>query len=327
MSAFIKNIQNTAHTYQLWSRGSKILVGVSGGPDSVCLLDVLAFLSKKYDWQLRIAHVNYGLRSDDSNEDEVFVRGLAKQYDIPCSILKPKITRRSNLEESLRDIRYTFFEKTLQKYGLDVVAIAHTLDDQAETVLMRLIRGSGLAGLRAMQPKTGTIIRPFLETTRKDVMLYINKQGLSYRIDSSNEDTRFFRNNIRHKLLPYLQKNFNPAIKEVLANTARIVGEDYDALLSFAELCPITFCQDTKALSFQASDLLTLSMSMQKMVLRNFLTIVQGDVKGIVSAHIDEMLKMIRSNKSKVKTISFQGLVITHKGTRVTLSLETKATP
>lgn len=296
-----------------------MLVGVSGGPDSACLLDVLFVLSKKYDWQLRIAHVNYGLRGNDSTEDELFIRSLAKKYKLPCSVLKPKITQRANLEEALRDIRYDFFEKTRQKYAFDAVAVAHTLDDQAETLLMRLIRGSGFSGLRAMQPKTSAIIRPLLETTRKDVMHYIKKQGITYRTDSSNTDTRFFRNNIRHRLIPYLQKNFNPGIQEVLANTARIVGEDYDTLLSFADLCPLTFHHTKKGLYFQSGDLLALSTSMQKMVLRKLLTVIRGDIKGITSAHIDEVLKMLHSTKSKTKTLSFQGFDITSKGTTTTI--------
>ncbi|MDD5083891.1 MAG: tRNA lysidine(34) synthetase TilS [Candidatus Moranbacteria bacterium] len=319
MSAFIKSIQNTAHTHHLWSKGSKILVGVSGGPDSVCLLDILVVLSKKYDWELRIAHVNYSLRGKDSAADERFVKGLAKRHSIPCSVLKPKITGTNNLEEVLRDIRYDFFEKTRQKHHLDTIAIAHTLDDQAETVLMRLIRGSGLSGLRAMQPKTGTIIRPFLETSRKDIMSYLKKQGLIYRIDASNEDMRFLRNRIRHKLLPYLRENFNPSIQDVLAHTAHIVGEDYNTLLSFAELCPIIFHQEEQTISFQASDLLALSISMQKMILRNFFTILRGDVQGICGTHTNEVLKMLSSDKSKIKTLSFQGLTVTYRGTTVTM--------
>lgn len=319
MSAFIKNIQNTAHAHQLWSRGSKILVGVSGGPDSICLVAILVFLSKKYDWHLRIAHVNYDLRGTDSAEDEVFVRNLATHYHLPCSVLKPKITEQSNLEEYLRDIRYAFFEKTRQKYAFDTVAVAHTLDDQAETVLMRLIRGSGLSGLRAMQVKTGTIIRPFLETTRESILAYIKQQNLAYRTDHSNTDARFLRNNIRHQLIPYLQKHFNPAIKEVLATTASVIGEDYAQLQSATTACPIPFSYVDQILTFQAHDLLRLTPSSQKMVLREFLRLIRGDMKGITSAHISEVLKMLQSTKSKIKTLSFGGLHIVCTGTTVSI--------
>lgn len=319
MSACIKNIQNTANTHHLWSRGSKILVGVSGGPDSVCLLDILVFLSKKYAWQLHIAHINYGLRDMHSDEDEAFVKNLAQHYKIPYSVLKPKITQTTNLEEILRDIRYAFFEETRKAHVLDSVAVAHTLDDQAETVLMRLIRGSGLSGLRSMQPKTGTVIRPLLETTRKDVLHYLKKQGLIYRTDDSNTDPRFFRNNIRHKLIPYLQTHFNPSIKEVLASTARIVGEDYDMLLSFTEVCPIPFHHNKQVITFQATNVLALHPSTQKMVLRNFFSLVRGNLKSITNAHTDELLKMLHSTKSKNQAISFGGLRIERKGNIVSM--------
>jgi tRNA(Ile)-lysidine synthase len=327
MSAFIKNIQNTAHANNLWSRGSKILVGVSGGPDSVCLLDVLFFLSKKYAWQLHIAHINYGLRGDDSDGDEAFVKDLAQQYKIPCSILKPNITQSANLEEALRDIRYAFFEKTRQEHAFDSVAVAHTLDDQAETVLMRLIRGSGLSGLRAMRPKSGVIIRPLLETTRKDIEHYLKKGGLIYRTDTSNTDTRFFRNNVRHKLIPYLQEHFNRSIKEVLANTARIVGEDYDKLLSFTEVCPIPFHHHAQMITFQASNVLALHPSTQKMVLRNFFSLVRGNLKSITNAHMDELFKMLHSIKSKSQTISFGGLTVERKGNVISITHASPTTP
>lgn len=311
MSAFIKTIQNTAHTHKLWSRGSKILVGVSGGPDSVCLLNVLVFLSKKYDWQLHIAHVNYNLRGDDSQEDAIFVQSLAKQYDLPYSVLTPTITEQSNLEERLRDIRYNFFEETRCKHKFDTIAIAHSQDDQAETILMRLIRGSGLAGLRAMQPKTGRIIRPLLETSRADILHYLNEHKLTYRIDQSNTDTRFFRNDIRRNLLPYLQKHYNPAIKEVLANTANIISEDYEVLHTLVESCPLPFSQDNQGVIFQRNDFLALDISMQKMLLRKFLTLTQKDIKGVTSAHIQESLKFISSPQQKIKTLSFVHSILT----------------
>lgn len=319
MSAFVKSVQNTAHAHDLWSRGSKILVGVSGGPDSACLLDVLVFLAKKYDWKLRIAHVNYGLRGKDSDADEAFVRSLAEHYIIPCSVLKPEIKQTSNLEEHFRDIRYRFFEETRLAHGFDLIAVAHTLDDQVETFLMRLIRGSGLSGLRAMQPKVGVIIRPLIETIRKDVIAYLEDKKLSYCIDSTNTDERFFRNKIRHQLIPYLQKEFNPSIKSTLANMARIIGEDYRVLASLTESYPIDFQYTNNMVTFRSDDLLALQPSMQKSSLRYFCSLVKGDLRAITGANINETLKMLRSGKSKHKNTSFAGLSITCKGAIVTI--------
>ncbi len=323
MSAFIKTVQNTAHTHRLWSKGSRMIVGVSGGADSVCLLDVLVELGKKYDWELRVAHVNYGLRGSDSDDDERLVRELAQYYQLPCSVYKPKITTTSNLEEVLRDKRYRFFETIRQKYDCESIAIAHTLNDQAETVLMRLIRGSGLSGLSAMQAKTNHIIRPFLEVSRHDILEYIKERKLTYHTDSSNSDTRFLRNSIRHKLIPYLQKNFNHNIQEVLANTARVTGEDYALLQAYEKehLIPFQYNDNSHTLTFHRDAFLKLDQSIQKMTLRTFFTLVKGTIKGITSAHIHGAVRMLESEKSKIKTLSFGGICVTYTTNQVAIHI------
>lgn len=320
MSSFIKNIQNTAHTHKLWSRDSKILVAVSGGPDSICLLHALVYLSKKYNWTLRIVHVNYGLRAIDSDLDEKLVRSLAKKYTVPISVLKPRITETSNLEERLREIRYTFFEQTRKKYAFESIATAHTLDDQAETVLMRLIRGSGLAGLFAMQFKTNHIIRPLLNISRENVMQYITEHSLVYRNDTSNTDIRFTRNAVRHKLIPYLQRNFNPSIKEVLAHTATLIAHDYELLIKQEFLSAIPYTQDENGIHFSILEFLHQNQSMQRISLRRMILQLRGNIKGITGAHIQEILKTIQSTKNKNKILSFYEITFAIKGQIATLS-------
>jgi len=169
MKNLVKKFQNTSHQQDLWQKGSKIVLGISGGPDSVCLLDIFAKIQRNYALELIIAHVNYGLRGRDSERDEKFVRDLAEKYNLEIEILKfnnSKVEHLSSLKESsrfnlknvsenyLRDLRYDFFEKIRQQYKFDLIAVAHNSDDQVETFLMRMLRGSGLQGLSGMKYKS-----------------------------------------------------------------------------------------------------------------------------------------------------------------------------
>jgi tRNA(Ile)-lysidine synthase len=214
----IKKIQNFAFKNSLWKKEARVVLGVSGGPDSVCLLDIFSQLSEKYDFKLHIVHVNYALREKDSEKDEAFVRELGKKYGISVSIFLPKKTQyRGNLENCLRKIRYDFFEQTRKKLGFDLIAVAHNQDDQAETILMRIIRGSGLNGLGAMKSMSGNIIRPMLCVSRSEILSYIKQKKLKYRFDKSNRNTKFTRNRVRNDLIPYLEKSFNPSIKKTIS--------------------------------------------------------------------------------------------------------------
>ena len=320
--AFIKNIQNTAHAYKLWKRGSRIIIGVSGGPDSVCLLHILARLAPKYDLSLHIAHINYGLRGDDSDADCLLVQKLAQQYAIPLSVHTTTVTPKANVEAKLRDIRYNFFETIRQEHGFDTIAIAHNQNDQAETLLMRLIRGSGLSGLSAMNMYTNHIIRPLLHTSRADIMRYIEQEQLLFRIDASNTDPHFLRNRIRHHLIPYLENDFNPHIQATLAQTAALIGEEYATLetLTQTHTIPCTHAHDT--ISFHVHDLKALPVHFRSSVLRNLIKTLRHTLKDISHTHIQEILRMLLSTKNKHKEISCANINVFQKGDLATISLQ-----
>lgn len=320
MSAFIKTVQNTAFTHKLWKRHSKILIGVSGGPDSMCLLHVLFVLSKKYDFTLHIAHINYGLRKRDSLLDEELVQKAAIFYNIPLSILRPTITSRKNLEEHLRSIRYEFFENIRKEYDLEYIAVAHNQNDQAETVLLHLMRGSGLTGLSGMRYKNKDIIRPFLNIERSSIIQFAKENNIAYRLDKSNSKNIFSRNKIRNKLIPYLEKNFNPAIRKILAHTAITIGDDYEKLLSLEHHLSLPYQEKEDGLYFSATDFLLLDISMQKLALRRLLKQLHGSIRGITSSHILEMIKLITSTKSKKKYHSFHTLRLSMQGEQVMIS-------
>ncbi|HCJ45472.1 MAG TPA: tRNA lysidine(34) synthetase TilS, partial [Candidatus Moranbacteria bacterium] len=205
---FLKRVQNTVAKYSLFKPEETLIVGVSGGPDSLCLLDVLVLLKEKYHFSLHVAHVNYHLRGEDSLLDEALVKETAKKYSLPFHILSYHRKETSPSEEKLRTVRYDFFEKLREKYMADAIVIAHNRDDEAETLLLRLIRGSGLSGLSAMRPRNKYIIRPLIETSREDIIEYLTNRSLIFRKDMSNDDAKYLRNKVRHILLPLLEKEF-----------------------------------------------------------------------------------------------------------------------
>lgn len=317
MAQFIKTIQNFAFQNNLWTKGSKIIIGVSGGPDSTCLLDILTFLRPKYKFELHIAHVNYDLRGEDSKKDELFVRKLGEKYGIEVSALKPKKSDyKGNLENCLRNIRYEYFEKIRKELNYDLIAVAHNQDDQAETVLMRIIRGSGLNGLSAMKPKSGKIIRPLLQTSKSEILTFLKDNSLKFRKDKSNLDEKFTRNNIRHKLLPYLEKNFNPAIKSTLCQWSVSVADDYEFIEQNAERFTKNVCRN-KCAHFNLNDFFGQHLTIQRQVLRNIFVLLKNDTKNIDNNQIEEILKVMRSTKSKTPKALIGGLKILKKGDNI----------
>lgn len=323
MAYFIKNIQNFSHIHNLFQKGSKIIIGVSGGPDSVCLVNVMAKIRRSYDLQLHIAHVNYGLRGSDSEKDEILVRDIARDLDIPISILSTKGSLiHGNMENILRNVRYEFFEEQRLALGYDLVAVAHTMDDQAETVLMRLLRGAGLAGMAAMQPKSGKIIRPLLEVSKNDIVEFLSNKNIAYRIDKSNEDIEITRNSIRRELIPLLEKRYNPSIKKTLCANARIVADDYAELEEFFLKKSKKFIQkDNKGLLVSSFALSNQSRSFLRYLVRYSIQTIGGGLHDISEGNITEVLKVIQSTKNKKQKIIFRGLKIEKNGDTVRIGL------
>jgi len=233
-----RKVLDTIQRHKLVSPGDHILVAVSGGPDSVALVAALSKLRKRLEIELAVAHLNHGLRGKEADEDERFVRELAKRRKLRfrcgrADIAARRRTRGGSLEEVARSARYAFLRKAAKALGANVLATGHTADDNAETLLMNLLRGSGLRGLAAIpiQRPEGELrlIRPLLEVTRAEVMEFLEKHGLDFRTDASNADTSLTRNRVRAELIPQLAEQYNPAVAGLLAGTA-------DQLRDVAEL-------------------------------------------------------------------------------------------
>ncbi len=219
---------------QLFSEGATVIAGISGGPDSVALLHILKNLAPKLSINLIAAHVNHQLRAEAGQEEE-FVQSLCQEWQIPCycqivDVEKVARDQKKGIEEAARDCRYQFFEQLKQELQADCVATAHHRDDQAETILLHFLRGSGIKGLRGILPVNGYLVRPMLGVNRADIENYLEENFLSYCIDKSNYDIRFQRNRVRHELIPYLQKEYNPRIIDHLNHLGLIAREEYQVI-------------------------------------------------------------------------------------------------
>ncbi|MGE0821086.1 MAG: tRNA lysidine(34) synthetase TilS [Candidatus Binatia bacterium] len=208
-------------------RGARLGVAVSGGPDSVALLAAVSALVPELRCSLRVLHVNHGLR-DEAEDEQKLVEGLCERWQVPCDVtrLVPRETH-TGIEAWARSERYRFFGEIRDQQRLAAVLLAHTLDDQAETVLFRCLRGSGRRGLAGIPPvRDGWIVRPLLDCTRQEILEFLHAQRLPFALDKSNADVRHTRNRIRHRLIPLLEREFSPRIRSHLATLARIFREE-----------------------------------------------------------------------------------------------------
>ena len=233
-----QKVSRTIAEFGMLKGGERVGVGVSGGVDSIVLLELLEELRGELRLELFVLHLDHGIRGEESRRDLEFVRERAQEKGIPffCrEVDTPSYAKQEklSLEEAARQLRYSFFEEAIRELGLERVALGHTADDQLETVLMALLRGSGIKGLKGMPPKRGPYIRPLIRIWRKEIKEYARKRGLRYVLDSSNLDPSFLRNRIRLQLLPLLE-GFNPRIRERLLEMAEILREEDEALEDFA---------------------------------------------------------------------------------------------
>ncbi|WP_258360679.1 tRNA lysidine(34) synthetase TilS [Moorella sulfitireducens (nom. illeg.)] len=270
----LDRVRQTVRRYGLLEPGDKVVVGVSGGPDSLALLHSLRVLQEEFGHTLHVAHLNHGLRPD-AVADAEYVRNLALKWDLPFTIESRDVVayrreHRLSLEEAAREVRYRFLREVAAAVGGGKIAVGHQADDQAETVLLNLLRGSGLTGLKAMLPRRGQIIRPLLFVSRQEIEEYCRRQGLEPRYDFTNRDTSLRRNKIRHLLLPFLVKEFNPAIIKTLGRTAVILQEEEEILAGLAEeaFAGIKICQEKGRLVLDREKWLTLPRGIQRRVLR-----------------------------------------------------------
>ncbi len=294
-------VLRTIRKYGMVRPGDHVLVGVSGGADSTALLFCLHRLAHRLGISLSVAHLNHGLRGAESDADESFVRNLSARLGLPFhsetlagNALQSKA--RGNLEEAARNARYDFLKRASRLAGASRIAIGHSRNDQAETFLLRLFRGSGMEGLAAIHPVVeGAIIRPLLECGRPDILEYLETRGIEYREDSSNRDLRFRRNRLRLEWIPYLEKHFNPRLVQALAREAERARETSGLLdqLAAKEYGNLRI-EHEHGILLPAKDVNGLPAAIRNLVLRMALREARGSLRGIASCHVEQIHRLCR---------------------------------
>jgi tRNA(Ile)-lysidine synthase len=301
-STLVSRVERTVRLQHLFRPGDTLVVALSGGADSAALLDLLSRL-QGYQLHLIAVHLNHSLRGAESDADQEFCRLLAARYAIPFEVRRIDVRKvaeesRLNLEDAGRRARIELFDEIRIKYGAAAVALAHHGDDQAETVLMRLLRGSGMTGLSGMAYRNARgYVRPLLDITRPDIERYLRGRGLEWREDASNSDTVYLRNRIRHQLLPLLEE-YNPDIRSTLAATASIISGD-EALLAelteqaFAGSCRVGEGEGRVVCS--VGELRTLNPALRRRVLRHAFKKLAGTLEEVTLRHINSLSDLIDS--------------------------------
>ncbi len=314
-TALITRVERTVRKQSLFQPGDILVVAISGGADSSALLDLLIKLPG-YNLQLIVAHLNHCLRGVESDADEEFCRDLASRYSLQFEERRIDINSlasnlRLNLEDAGRCARIEFLDEISRKYGAAAVVLAHHADDQAETVLMRLLRGSGMTGLSGMAYRNERgYVRPLLDVTRSEIEHYLNGCGLEWREDSSNSDTIYLRNRIRHQLLPLLEE-YNPAIRSSLATTASIISGDDVLLEELTERAFVESCRMGEGrVVCSIRQLRTLNPALQRRVLRHAFKRLAGTLEGVSIRHVDAICDLIGSDRPNSRLALPQGVVV-----------------
>lgn len=299
----LRTVEQTVTTYGMLKPGDSVLVGVSGGPDSVALFHLLLTLVSRFSLRLGVAHLNHCLRQNDSDKDAEFVASLAGGFDIPCyihkaNVRKYQIENKLSLEEAARRVRHTFLNKVAEKNRFNKIALGHHFDDNAELVLMNLFRGSGPLGISGIPPvRDGKIIRPLIQSNRSEIIAFLDQNGLKYISDSSNRDTRFLRNRVRHDLIPLLKTSYNPKISQSLNRLASIIRSEEewieDVIHPLFEKAAINIQDGRIALS--VSILNQIHVAAQRRIIRKAISKIKGNLKRIGLTHIDSAIDLVES--------------------------------
>jgi tRNA(Ile)-lysidine synthase len=305
-SRVLRTVEQTIRAHAMLQLNDSVLLGISGGPDSVALLHVLAELAPQYELKLGVAHLNHSLRGLEADADADFVSTLALRFDLPCYLQKRDIRTHAvqnklSIEDAARQVRYMFFDEIAKKHGFNKIAVGHQANDNAEQVLMYLLRGSGPQGLSGIPPiRDEKIIRPLSRLTRKEIENYLAANRLDYVTDRSNTDTKFIRNRIRHQLLPQLMSSYNPRLIETLNRLAEITRCDEQWIkdiikLSFDDVC---VGQDAGRVTLSVSALNRLQIAARRRIMRMAVAAVKGDLRRVTFDHIQAALRLLEKGST-----------------------------
>ena len=302
---FVEKVKQTISKYQMLESGDRVIVGVSGGPDSMALLYVLNQVKEKYRLKLKIAHLNHGFRGGEARKEAGFVERMAQRLGLSCEVRAvdvPSYKREKLLsaQEAARIVRYQFLEEVRKQFRASKIALGHNANDQAETLMMWLLRGTGLKGLGGIPPvREGVIIRPLIETDREEIEAFIKEKKIPFVVDSSNLKTDYLRNRLRHEVFPLLQKHYNPQLIKTLVQTASLLRAEDEYLERVAQevLKTIGIVREREAVSIDVTHLLKLPSAIQLRCLRAAQKKVKGNLRQIGSTHLYDILKIVANEK------------------------------
>lgn len=299
----LEKVRRTIERYRMLERDDRVGIAVSGGPDSVALLNVLCGLRDHLALRLVILHLNHGMRGEESDNDALFVTSLGAQLNIPVEAKKisiPQLKRRikGTTEEIARNERYAFFRDAANLCHLNKIALGHTLDDQVETVLINIMRGSGLEGLRGMLPvRDGIFIRPLIETSREEVLMFLRKEGLGFTTDASNESGEYLRNRVRHFLIPAIERTFERPIAGNIRRLTEIMRLEDDFMKKVAEdtLKSWGVRKDTNEFRISTVQLRGIHEALRQRIVKEILEELSPGKNGIEYRHIQDVIELIES--------------------------------
>jgi tRNA(Ile)-lysidine synthase len=318
--------------HALFEPGEPVVVGVSGGPDSLALLHALRELAPEFGLQLHVAHLNHQLRGAESDADAAFVENLAREWSLPATVEARAVgayarEHQLSLEEAARVVRYQFLADTAARIAAHRVAVAHNADDQVETILMHFLRGAGLSGLRGMtyrtklpnepnrpnvpnEPNGLWLVRPLLDVTREEIEAYCREVGLQPRFDRSNLDTTLFRNRLRREVLPFLEQ-LNPNLREVLRNSARALADDYEYLRAQTEGTFVRVARRANgAFVFDRAEWQALPPSLQRATLREAVRDLRQGLRNINWQHVEDARRVALEGETGAEATLPQGLLL-----------------
>lgn len=308
----IEKVLRTIEKYNMIEKDDKIVMGISGGPDSLCMLDVLFNLKGKFNLKLYVVHINHMIRGEDAKKDAAFVEKLCKDLDLPFFLFEenvPYLAKKMGLseEQAGRYVRYKAFEETLKKVGGNKIAVAHNKNDVAETVLLNILRGTGLRGLIGIKPVNGNIIRPLIEIERREIEKYLKDKNLHPRIDHTNYEDLYTRNKIRLKVIPYIEEVFKIDLVENLSRMAAILLEEDDYLEAkceevFNQICEI----NGEEIKVDVDALKSQHTAIKRRLVKRMYLYVKGETDGLEYGHVEDVLNLLDKPTSSKIDLPFE---------------------
>ena len=301
-----EEVLETIKKYNMIENGEKVVLAVSGGPDSICMLDILNDIKNDetidINFEIVVAHVNHMIRKE-AEEDEKYVKKYCEEkqiefYSKSIDVQKMANNNKIGIEEAGRKARYDFFDEILERTNAQKIAIAHNKNDKVETVLMHILRGSGINGLKGIEAKRGKYIRPLIECERNEIEEYCTEKNLQPRIDKTNFENEYTRNKVRNLLIPYIQKEFNPNLIQTIDRLSNLVAEEEKYMDKQVENAykEMLISESKNEIQLQLKTFNIQEKVIKSRIILYTITRLFGNSKGLEKIHIEDIIKLCSNN-------------------------------